>query len=67
MAGQVENREMVPVQVMLLKQRSEELQASGGQLYVGAWRGGHRADQLLPGQAQVVTVAEPVQNNSSLI
>ena len=52
---------------MLLKQRSEELQASGGQLYAGAWRGGHGANHLLPGQAQVVTVAEPDQNNLSLI
>merc|ERR1712025_855264 len=43
---------------MLLKQRSEELQASGCQLYAGAGRGDHGADHLLPGQAQVVTVAE---------
>ena len=39
---------LVPVQVMLLKQRSEELQASRGQFYAGAWRGEHGADHLIP-------------------
>ena len=50
---------LVPGQVMLLKQRSEELQTSGGQFYAGAWRGGNGADHLIPDQAQVATVVKP--------
>ena len=57
---------LVTVQVVLLKQGGEELQTRLGQLHRGPLTRGHTWHHLVPGQAKVVTVAEP-DNNIILI
>ena len=55
----------VMVEVVFAEQVVEELQTCRGKFHWRAGAGNHRGHQLLPGQAEIVTVAEPDQQSVS--